>query len=157
MRKILYGLGLVSLLLVATLIGGIGVVAYNGNKLDAESKSFVDSAVPAISANWNSHALLERASPEFIQGVSPDQLKAGFDQFSMLGHLANYEGSQGEANMAFFFGSGGSISASYVAKARFENGEAVFRITLVKRNGHWLIRALNIRPTEPIRRGSGHA
>lgn len=157
MRKILYGLGLVSLVLVATLIGGIAVIAYNGNKLDAESKSFVDAAIPAISANWSAQALLEKASPEFIQSVSADRLKAVFNQFSTLGHLAKYEGSQGESNMAFFSGSGSSISASYTARARFENGEAIFRIALVKRDGQWLIRGLNVTPVGPITRGPSHA
>ena len=157
MRKILYGLGLVSLLLVVTLIGGIAVIAYNGNKLDSESKSFVDAAVPAISTNWSQKDLLERASPEFVQSVSTDQLKAGFDQFAMLGHLTRYEGSQGEANMAFLSGAGSSVSASYTAKARFENGEAVFRIALVKRDGNWLIQGFNISPTSVVRRSSAHA
>jgi hypothetical protein len=157
MRKILYGLGLVSLVLVAILIGGIAVIAYKGNKLDAESKGFVDTAVPAISANWSSKALLERASPEFVQSVSADQLKAAFDQFSTLGRLTRYEGSQGEANMAFQPGPGSSISASYTAKARFENGEAVFRIALVKRDGDWLIRGFNIEPAGLLRSSSAHA
>lgn len=157
MRKILYGLGLVSLLLVTVLVGGIAFIAYNGNKLDTESKRFVDAAIPAISANWSMKALVERASPEFIQSVSADQLKAGFDQFSNLGRLIQYEGSQGQSNMSYIAGKGSSISASYAAKARFENGEAAFRITLVKRGEVWLIQSLNINPVGPIQRNATHA
>jgi hypothetical protein len=42
-------------IIVAAAIGiGIGVVVYKGNVLDAESKAFVDSAVPAIAASTSS-------------------------------------------------------------------------------------------------------
>ncbi len=62
-------------------------------------------------------------------------LSALFDRLSQLDPLIEYEGATGEAAMSYIAGSGSTESASYVAKARFQNGSATFRIVLMKRDG----------------------
>jgi len=48
--------------------------------------------------------------------------------------------------MSYMAGSGGTVSASYDAKARFQNGSATFRILLMKRDGRWMIHNFHVDP-----------
>lgn len=144
MRRFLYIVGVLTLIIIVVASIGLGVFFYKGQALDAESKAFVDRAVPAITATWSEQQLLDRATPELRTSVKPEELKALFDRLSQLGPLVEYEGATGEATMSYIAGSGGTVSASYVAKARFQNGTATFRIVLMKRDGRWLIHNLHV-------------
>jgi hypothetical protein len=144
MRRFLYILGALTLIIIVAAGIGLGVFFYKGHALDAESKAFVDSAVPAITATWSKQQLLDRATPELRASVKPEELKALFDRLSQLGPLIEYEGATGEATMSYIAGSGSTLSASYVAKARFQNGTATFRIVLMKRDDRWLIQNFHV-------------
>jgi len=146
MRKFLYMLGALTLVILVVGAVGIGFAVYNGRALDVESKAFIDTAVPAIAAKWSKEALLERSTPELRQSVTPDQLDTLFAAFSRLGPLVEYKGAKGDTNMSYVSGVGSTVSATYVAMARFGNGDAVFRITLLKRNGRWLIHNFHVDP-----------
>src|SRR5258706_8303341 len=139
MRRFLYVLGILALFAIIAAGVGLGVMLYNGRMLDAESKAFVDSAVPAIAASRSSEQLIERATPELRENAKPDDLRALFDTLSRFGPLVEYQGATGEAAMSYIAGSGSKVSASYVANARFQNVSATFRLVLIKRNGHWMI------------------
>jgi hypothetical protein len=132
----------------------ITALAYNGGKFDKESKEFVDGAVPAIVASWDQQQLLERGTPELRRSITPAKLASLFQNLSRLGSLVNYEGATGEANLSYFTGAGARISASYVAKARFENGSAVFRIALVKHDEHWMINGFHVDPLRSTGQGT---
>jgi hypothetical protein len=144
MHRVLYVLGASTLIIIVAAGIGLSAFFYNGRALDAESKAFVDSAVPAITATWSEQQLLARATPELRASVNPEQLKTLFDRFSQLGSLVEYEGATGEATMSYMAGSGYSVSASYVAKARFRNGNATLTIVLMKRDGRWMIHNFRI-------------
>jgi hypothetical protein len=143
-RRFLYILGALTLIVIVAAGIGLGVFFYKGHALDAESKAFIDRAVPAITATWSEQQLLDRATPELRASVKPEELKALFDSLSHLGPLIEYEGATGEAAMSYIAGSGGTVSASYVAKARFKNGTATFRIVLIMRDGRWLIQNFHV-------------
>jgi hypothetical protein len=157
MRRFLQIFGIIALIAVAALAGGIGTLIYSGQKLDFESKEFVDSAVPAISRDWDKQELLKRISPDFMRATDADQLDRYFSVFSTLGHLIKYEGSTGDSNMNFTTNAGSRITASYTARVRFENGEAAIRLELVKAEGRWLINSLNVTPIGPVRASTAHA
>jgi len=144
MRRFLYILGAVTLAIIVAAGIGVGVLVYKGKTLDVESKAFVDSAVPAIAAGWNKEQLLDRATPELRDSVKPEQLRSLFDAVSQLGPLVEYEGAAGDANMSYMAGSGSTVSASYVAKAKFKDGVATIQITLVKRDGRWMISGFHV-------------
>jgi len=144
MRRFLYILGALTLIVVVLAGTGLAVFLYKGHALDAESKAFVDTALPAIAATWSKQQLLDRATPELRESLKPDQLNALFDALSRLGPLVEYEGATGEATMSYMIGSGSTVSASYVAKARFQNGSATFRILLMRRDGHWMIHNFHV-------------
>jgi hypothetical protein len=139
MRKFLYVFGAAALATAVALVVGIGILIWKGNGLDAESKAYVDAAVPAITSHWDKNALLDRAGPELRAATTPGQIANLFDNFSRLGPLVHYEGATGQANMAYYTGKGGQITAVYEAKAKYEHGEATLRLNLMKHDGVWTI------------------
>jgi hypothetical protein len=144
LRRLIYILGGLTLFAIVVAAVGFGIIAYKGHMLDAESKAYVDSAVPAIAAQWSKDELLDRATPELRATVKPGELTALFDALSQFGPMVEYEGATGQATMAYLAGSGGAISASYVARAKFRSGSATFRILLLKRDGHWMIQNFHV-------------
>jgi hypothetical protein len=150
MRRFLFILGMISLAVIVIVAAGLGVAFWKGNALDAESKAFVDTLVPAIAANWDSKALLQHASTEFIESAPPEKLSEAFSQFSRLGRMLNYEGSSGDSKMFYSTSAGNTITAQYAAKARFENGEAMFQLSLVKRGQQWQVIRLNVSPVGKV-------
>lgn len=144
MRGFLLILGAITLVVIVAAGVSVSVLIYKGNALDAESKAFVDSAVQAIAANWNREQLLDRATPELRASVKPEELQAVFDAVTQLGPLVEYQGATGDANMSYMAGSGGSVSASYAAKVKCKDGDATIRITLVKRDGRWMISGFHV-------------
>lgn len=150
-RKFLAILGGISAAVLILLAVGIGVVAWNGTALDKDSRSYVDVAVPAIVAHWSPDELLRRATPELRASAKPDQVESLFDRSSfLLGTMVQYDGATGQAVMSYFSGKGSIVSARYVAKVRFEKGEAAFQITLTKRDGRWLINGFYIQPAQNL-------
>jgi hypothetical protein len=146
MRRFLYALGCVTLVALIAGFVGFGYLAYKGSELDAESRAFVDGAVPAIAEHWSRQELLDRATPELRANANPEQLQAMFEALSRLGRLVEYEGAKGQAMAAFIAGSESTVSGSYVARAKFEGGSAMFRIGLLKRDGHWMIHNFHVDP-----------
>jgi hypothetical protein len=146
MRRFLSIFGALMLTAIVAAVIGIGVLLHNSRGLDAESKAFVDSAIPAIAATWSEQQLLERATPELRQIAKPEQLRALFERFAQLGPLVEYEGATGGSRVDYKAGSGSTVSAAYVARARFKNGSATLRLLLVKRDGRWMIHNFNVDP-----------
>jgi hypothetical protein len=154
-RKFLYILGALALIAILASGVGLGMVLYKGHALDAESKAFVDSAIPAIAAGWNKQQFLDRAAPELRERVKPEELNALFNHFAPLGPLVEYEGATGEATMSYMTGAGGTVSAFYVAKARCQNGSVALRIRLLKRDGRWMIRDFRVDSVPGSQTGQG--
>jgi hypothetical protein len=146
MRKFLYVLGAVTLAFIVAAGVGLAVLVYNGHELDAESQAFVDSAIPAITKTWSEEQLIDRSTTELRASIKSDELRALFDRLSQFGPLVEYQGATGQATMSYFSGSGSMVSASYDAKARFQNGNAIFQIVLMKRDGRWLIHNFHVDP-----------
>src|ERR1700719_4382606 len=122
LRRLIYILGGLTLFAIVVAAIGFGIIAYSCHMLDAESKAYVDSALPAIATHWSKDELLDRATPELRATVKPGELTALFDALSQFGRVVESEGATGEAMMSYLAGSGGAISASYVAKAKFRSG-----------------------------------
>lgn len=146
MRKFFYVLGAMTLIVVIVVAVGLAVVAYKGKTLDAESKAFVDKAIPTIVASASKELLFQLATPELRESTKPEDLNTLFDIFSRLGPLVAYEGATGDATMSYMAGTGGTVSATYVANAKFQNGTATFRIVVLKRDDRWMIHNFNINP-----------
>jgi uncharacterized RDD family membrane protein YckC len=112
--------------------------------LDKESKAYADSAIPAIVSTWSEKELLDRASPEYKQSVTTDQLDRLFRRFGGLGPLQKCKSAQGQATMSATAQTGNVISGQYAAKATFEKGEASIKLGLIKHGDQWQILSFDV-------------
>jgi len=141
MKKALTILGGIFICLIVVAVVGFSVLNYFGNKLDKESKSYVDEVIPIIIADWNSKELINRASPEFLESTPLDKLNSFMNACSKrLGKLKEYKGAKGQAGIHYGIGiKNKSTTAEYVAEAIFDNASATIQIQLVLRNDIWHI------------------
>ena len=138
MKRVLAVIGGIFLLLLVVGAAFFGWVAYQGRGLDASSKTYVDESVPAIVSGWSTDELLKRAHPELTKTATREQMERLMGKLSTLGKLERYEGSRGDSKI-FVSPQGKTISAAYVANARFEKGPATISIRLLQKDGAWLI------------------
>ena len=153
MRKVLFAFGglVLPVVLFVTVAGG--GMAYFGMKLDAESQAFVDNNIPKIASSLEKEQLLSRATPELGGAARQSELTLLFQSLSHFGKLFEYEGAIGKAYMSY---ASATISAAYTAKVKFQNGEALFEIWLLKRQGRWMIYDFHIDvPKGPGNRNDG--
>jgi transposase len=144
MRKFFYGLGVITA--VAIVAGGIGLflLARNGAALDTASKAYVENTVVTVASNWNADELWKRASPHLRTIATRNDMRGLFDTARQaLGPLLEYRGSQGQALISTM-NSQTTISAKYVARAHFQNGDADLQFVLVKQGDEWMIEGFHI-------------
>ena len=135
MKKFLIVLGSIFLAIVVLAAIGIGFVAVRGNALDKESKAYADTAIPAIINGWSEKELLDRASPEFKQAVTQQQLDEMFHWFGSLGRFQKYDPPLTPSLLVSDrLSNGGAIP---VGRSFTERG--VFTIEVVRRQGTALI------------------
>ena len=139
MKKFFIVLGSIFLAIIVLAAIGIAFVAIRGGALDKESKSYADSAIPAIVSAWSEKELLDRASPEFKKAVTIDQLDRLFRWVSGLGALQKCDPAEGHSMMSATTQTGKVISAQYAAKAMFQKGEATVKLGLIKHGDQWQI------------------
>ena len=150
MKKFLIVLGSIFLAIVVLAAIGIAFVAVRGNALDKESKAYADTAIPAIINGWSEKELLDRASPEFKQAVTQQQLDQMFNWFGSLGRFQKYDPPQGQALMSATTQNGKVISAQYATKATFEKGEATITLGLIKHGDQRQILRFNVNSAQLI-------
>lgn len=82
----------------------------------------------------------------------PDNLADLFNAARQkLGGLVEYRGAKGQASVFYSIGSGPTISATYVARATFRNGDAEFQLNLTKIDGSWQIDYFHFQSIGPLR------
>jgi hypothetical protein len=139
MKKFLMISGIIFWVLVVTFVG----LLICGTHFDTTSKAFVDQNVPVIISTWSEQELLKKASPELKAVVSNQQADKTWTEFTKLGVLKRYNGSEGQAsaNGSFWDGKNGKkgfkITAKYVAQADFQNGSPKITIDLIRQGGEW--------------------
>lgn len=144
-KKILQILGAVFGLLILCIACFAGYVAYKGGMLDGSSKAYVDAAVPAIVSQWSEEELTARAAPQLMESATPDQLHRLFKGVGRLGAMKEYCGAQGQSNVFVSPTKGKTVSATYIACAKFENGDARIQMVLLKdKDDHWKIAGFRV-------------
>lgn len=132
-------LGVVACGLVLLAGLGIAVLLYKGFQLNSEGTAFVDAAIPAISAHWDTAEFLDRATPELKQAAKPADLAKLFERLRPLGKLTKYNGATGNTHSDFDSSTGTTIEGEYTATAEYQDGTATFQVAAVKRDGRWMI------------------
>jgi len=146
MKKTIMVLGYLFLVIIVVTAAGTALLVVLGKKLDKESKTFADAAIPAIVSEWDLSEIQKRASPEFNEVVDYNELGQYLDTLQDLGMFEEYKGSTGEANIGISFYNGYEITADYTANADFEAGSVEIQISLIKHGGRWQILDLSIKP-----------
>ena len=139
MKKFLSIVGGFFLVLVIVVAGFIGYAAYQGQGLDASSKAYIVTNVPIIISTWSKEELLKRSSPQLLEAVNekPEQLDQLFQKLSKLGAMRSFDDVKGDSNVSYTSRNGKVTTASYIATAKFENGEARITVRLIQLSGQW--------------------
>jgi hypothetical protein len=146
MKKFLSIVGGFFLLLILVVATFIGYAAYQGRGLDASSKAYVEANVPPIISTWSKDELLKRSSPQLqkIINEKPEQLDQLFQMLSKLGSMQSFGDIKGDSNVAYTTQNGKVTTASYVATAKFENGEGRITVRLIQLSGQWQFLLFNV-------------
>lgn len=146
MKKFLSIFGGIFIFFVLVAAGFIGYAAYKGPELDALSKAYVEANIPLIISTWSKDELLKRASPELLEIVKekPELLDQLFQKLSKLGALQNIGDVKGDSSVLLTVQGGMVTRASYEAKAKFENGDALISVHLIQLSGQWKILNFNV-------------
>ena len=139
MKIFLSIVGGIFLVIVLVVAGFIGFAAYQGKGLDASSKAYIEENVPTIISKWSKDELLKRSSPQLLKVINekPQQLDQLFQKLSKLGAMRGFGDVKGDSNVSYTTQSGKVTTASYVATAKFENGEGRITARLIQSSGQW--------------------
>jgi len=135
------GLSFAALLIIGVIF--FSIVAYQGSELDDESEAYINEVTPLILSDMKKDTLFKYADQELINSASPEEFEKIFSMFNKLGSLQSYNGCSGQASININ-GSNKSITAYYEANATFDNGEAIVKVTTIKRNESWKIIGFHI-------------
>lgn len=124
----------------------VSLLFYRGSTFDKESKEYARTSILMIAEGWKKQELTNRATPELAAILNTDKLNDLFEHMSGLGKIISCENPAGES-MLWFHSENGTFqdSASYKVKANFENGSAIFSLTLLRPNGTWMINYFSVK------------
>ena len=143
MNRFLTGFGLAIPVVILVIAVFYSLIVYRGADANEESEKFVNQVTPVILAAMNRETFFSYADDELINSASADRYDRIFTWFATLGELRSYNGSTGQANIRLSF-SGISFSADYEARATFDKGNAVVKVSLVRRGNVWKISGFGI-------------
>jgi hypothetical protein len=107
-----------------------------------ESREFADSFVLALTKNWDTKEIVERASPELLEAFTRERR----DEFVVLarglGKLKKYNG----AEHPFVEDVRDGVYAKYEADAEFDAGPAKFTIELIRHSDKWQLYNFHVAP-----------
>lgn len=145
MRKFFMIFGIGAALLVVVGAAGIAFMAVRGSELDRESRAAATASLYSITARWNPDELSRRGTPQLKSTLKPFEVANLFNAFATgLGALVEIEAPQGTSTISVNAGEGTVTSAQYAYRARFEKGDAIIRIFLLKIDGEWLVHGFNV-------------
>jgi hypothetical protein len=136
---IVLGAALLVILVIWFVVGSV-----QGAVLLKEGKDYADGALIAIAGQWSEKALLDRASPEFKQKTTIDELDRYFRGFSQLGAFQHSDVMQGRVVTYHYWRDGNKIIGEFTTKAQFENGEATVKLSVIKHGSQWQILGFNL-------------
>ena len=124
----------------------IGYNPFQSQDLQASSKAYVEANVPAIISTGSKDELLKRSSPQLLKSVdeNPSQLDRQFQNLAKLGAMRKFGDVRGYATNFTTNQDRIVITASYVATAKFENGEGHISVRLIQSHGRWQFLQFNV-------------
>lgn len=141
MKKFLAIVGGVFLVLLLAGAVFFGYGLYQGKKLDASSRFYIEQNVPAILETWSKEALLERAAPNLRRDLdkNPANTDLLFKKFAELGAFQKMDDIKGNSITSITPDKGLIKSAHYVIQAKFDHGDAAITVNLVQAAEKWQV------------------
>ncbi len=127
---------------VAVLSAGLsGYAVYQGRGLDESSRQYVEQNIPPILSTWSRDELLKRGAPRLLKVAAdhPKEVEHFFQKLTTLGALQSFGDVEGGADVTYTEEYGRTITANYVASAKFTNADAKVSVKLVRLSGQWRI------------------
>ncbi len=147
MKRIFAAIGMITIGAAILAIAGFAYIFYEGTKLDREATDYSQTAMIAITSNWNAQALRTRAAPPLANSMTQDQAARIFTWLGSLGPLQDHPDCQG--NAAVYAGTGGSrTTANITCTAHYKAGPASVQLALTKSAGKWSILGFHV--TSPM-------
>lgn len=87
--------------------------------------------------SWNASLIIDNADGSLLNATQPEVFHTLFRALSRLGLLQELTGIAYEMTQPSFWQFSGTASANYTMQARFENGFAEIRISMIRKNGQW--------------------
>jgi hypothetical protein len=144
MKKFLMVMGTIFCGLIVLIIVAATFAAIRGTRLDKESRTYADAAIPAIVSTWSADAFFDRASTELTRQVSANDADRLFRTFGQLGHLKHCDPAKGQSTISTIIGQPRKITAHYEVSASFEKGDAVIKMDLIKHDNNWQILGFHV-------------
>lgn len=141
MSKVLAIVGGIVVVVLVLSAGLSGYAVYQGRGLDDSSRQYIEQNIPPILTTWSREELLKRGSPELLKVAAdhPAQVEHFFQKLSTLGALQSFGEVNGGADVTYTEQRGKTITANYVATAKFANADAKVSVRLVRISGQWRI------------------
>jgi CHASE1-domain containing sensor protein len=151
MRKFIFGLGVVFMVILVAGGASLFMLARHGSVLDAESKAYIQDAVVKIASDWDADELLRRGTARLLEHGTAQDIRNLFDAARRaLERMQEFHGAQGQVFM-MMTPAGKSTTAQYDAKATFEKGDADIVVSLVNGAAGWRIEGFHINSTALMR------
>jgi len=143
MKKLFTYLGVLFAVILVIGIVTFGIMASQGKGLDEESEAYVNNVTPIILTAMDKETLFQYADDQLINSASPEEFDKIFHWFQKLGKLNEYKGCSGQANINVNQ-TGKTVTAYYEANAEFDSGDALIKVTTIKRGDEWKIIGFHI-------------
>ena len=134
---------LIKLLIISLVLAALSPLAIIRMRaaIEKEYRVFINTAVYAVTENWDRKELIKRASMEYLQATSKEKMDELFASYSRLGHMKEYLGAVGtiDANDP------SQTVGIYTAEADFDAGHATFEIEITWRSSKFQILKFNIK------------
>lgn len=131
-------------LMLIVIIGSLGLLA-TVKRLNQSAAAFVEEAIPAMAADWDGRAFLERAHPGILPPDAQQIVPKVFAQYAVLGPLDRVAQPTGRIGYGAYPGTPFlGFWAEYRARADFRAGPAQFRFVLAREADGWRIAGLDI-------------
>lgn len=137
--------------LIVLVVIFLGYMAHIGSGVQKDGAEYADASVIAITSHWDAKALTQRATPELLAQVRPEDVNSMFDWFATLGPLIDYEGSKlTNWTQSTSVGGGAVISAEFSGVAKYQEGSATIVVAIKKQNGTWRIAGFHVNSSKLI-------
>jgi hypothetical protein len=137
MKKALSVIGGLFLVLLVAGGGMLGYAAFEGSKLDAESKAYVEATLPKFLSNPTADSVLSFMAPQDKANVKASDMLSFSSYISQnLGAFQSYDDMKGDA-LIMFSPNGKDITAKYLVHCYFDKASVTATVSLRKVGDAW--------------------